>query len=108
MTTNEAFEKWNPYGLAVFQQAAWSSWQAATTESNKRIAEFESEVEHWKALANRPVTDNTQLIANMEHEIAELQYKLKIAVDALNVYAKSSQSVPSLAIEALKQIETTS
>ena len=55
------------------------SWQAATAEANKRIAELESEVEHWKALANRPVTDNTQLIANMEHEIAELESRWMMA-----------------------------
>ena len=48
---------------------AWWGWQAARAIDAKRIAELEA----W---ANRPVTDNTQLIANMEAQITDLESEI--------------------------------
>ena len=47
----------------------WIGWQAARAIDAKRIVELE-------ALANRPVTDNTQLIANMEAQITDLESEI--------------------------------
>jgi len=54
--------------------------QSAWQHQQNRIDELEE-------IANRPVTDNTQLIANMESMIESLQAQLTIAVNALEIWA---------------------
>ena len=44
-------------------------------------AECEKEIAELKAWANRPVTDNTQVIANMEAQIAELKATIETYID---------------------------
>lgn len=68
----------------MYSSAYRRAWQAARAIDAKRIVELEA----W---ANRPVTDNTQLIANMEAQITDLEAQNKAMREVLQAYSENKK-----------------
>lgn len=93
-TSNEDFEKW--YKNSKYQLSKdntrlylYEAWQAATAESDKRIAELEDEINDLKKeqyLLNKWLDNNKEWFDKSEKEKTKLQAHINVLREALEFY----------------------
>lgn len=99
-TNNEAFEKWfdKEFGDAHYPTEGMKlSWQAATAEANKRIAELESEVAnlHLNIKAQEQLGYELQASNNYLREALEENHYSNSSDKAIKLYNDAMYSIPA-------------